>query len=77
MLVRGPRNRVHEVIGRVPRSEIVFAEQYGNGFPTTAPIVVVFQDGQGWHFDVQRNRWRASKKILPLLKAEQRAVQQS
>ena len=77
VLVRGPRNRVHEVIGRVPRSEIVFAQQYGNGFPTTAPLVIVFQDGKGWHFEVQWNRWRASKKLLPLLKADERAAQQS
>jgi len=75
VLARGPRNRVHEVIGRMPRSEIVFAEQFGNGFPTTAPLVIVFQNGTGWQFEVQWNRWRASKKFLPLLKAQEPAAQ--
>jgi hypothetical protein len=77
VLVTGPRNRVHEVIGRMPRSEIVFAERYGNGFPATAPLVTVFKNGHGWHFDVQWNRGRAVKKILPLLKADQQAALQS
>jgi hypothetical protein len=74
VLVTGPRNSVHKVIGRMPRSEIVFAEQYGNGFPATAPLVIVFKNGQGWYFEVQWNRWRASKKFLPLLKADQQAA---
>jgi hypothetical protein len=77
VLARGPRNRVHEVIGRMPRSEIVFAEQLGRAFPTTAPLVIVFQNGKGWQFEVQWNRWRAFKKILPLLKGDGRAAQQS
>jgi hypothetical protein len=76
VLVTGPRNGEHKVIGRMPRSEIVFAQQYGNGFPTTAPLVIVFKNGQGWDFEVQWNRWRAAKKILPLLKAGEQAAQQ-
>jgi hypothetical protein len=39
--------------------------------------VIVFQNGKGWQFEVQWNRWRASKKILPLLKGDERAAQQS
>jgi hypothetical protein len=74
VLLTGPRNREHKVIGRMPRSEIVFAQQYGKGFPTTAPLVIVFKNGQGWNFEVQWNRWRASKKFLPLLKADQLAA---
>jgi hypothetical protein len=74
VLARGPRNRVHEVIGRMPRSEIVFAEQLGHAFPTTAPLVIVFRNGKGWQFEVQWNRWRASKKILPLLQGADQAA---
>jgi hypothetical protein len=77
VLAAGPRNRVHKVIARMPRSEIVFAERYGNGFPTTAPLVVAFKNGHGWYFEVQWNRGRAVKKILPLLKADQQAALQS
>jgi hypothetical protein len=74
VLARGPRNRVHEVIGRMPRSEIVFAEQLGHAFPATAPLVIVFKNGKGWQFEVQWNRWRASKKILSLLQGAERAA---
>lgn len=66
-LVTGPRNREVKVIARRPRNEIVFAERSGR-FPTSH-LVIAFRNGQGWYFEVQWNRWRAAKKILPLLQA--------
>lgn len=72
------RGRGHsKVVARMPRSEIEFAKQYGRAFPTTAPFVIVFKNGHGWYFEVQWNRWRAAKKILRLLNAEQQAASQS
>ncbi len=77
-LVSGPRHAVHKVIARMPRSEIVFAGRLGHGFPNpTFPLAIVFKDGHAWYFEVQWNRWRAAKKILSPLKAEQEAARQS
>ncbi len=77
-LVSGPGHAVHKVIARVPRTEIVFADRVGHGFPNpTFSLVVVFDKGHAWYFEVQWNRWRAVKKILPLLKAGQQAASQS
>ncbi len=66
-----------KVIARVPRSEIAFAKQYGHAFPASAPFVIVFKNGHGWHFEVRWTHARAAKKILPLLNAEQQAASQS
>jgi hypothetical protein len=64
-----------KVVACMPRRESAFAKQYGSAFPTTAPFVIVFKNGHGWYFEVQWNRWRAAKKILRLLNAEQQASQ--
>ena len=73
-LVSGPGHAVHKLIARMPRSEIVFADRLGRGFPNpTFPLAIVFKNGHAWYFEVQWNRWRAAKKILSPLKAEQQA----
>jgi hypothetical protein len=67
-----------KVVGRVPRSEIVSAARLGRGFPNpTSALVIVFANGHGWYFEVRWNRGGASKKLLPLLNAQQPSVSRS
>lgn len=69
-LTTGPRHRAIKVLARMPRSEIVFADRLGHGFPTTFPVVIAFRNDHAWYLEVQWNRGRGLKKILSLINTE-------